>query len=212
MKSPDVLVVIPQKGRQQLTETLVGQIRQFEDAPILVVDDESPPGTADLEAFRSYSGVHAVKGKGLGVTSAWNIGLRQANWRPVLLLNNDVACRGPFLDGLVTAAGEKGMSGVASRIDKDAKALVLEGWCMCIGPLLAATQWFDESMKLYFSDTDYQLRAKIVPRVVSVPLTHIGHATCHDPEILDQADRKFVWMHDRNRFRRRWCANRLVPN
>ena len=210
MKSPDVLVVVPQKGRQAMTETLLRQIRVHEDAPILVVDDASDD--ADLDALREIPGVEVVVAGGDGVTAAWNIGLARAEGRAVLLLNNDVVCRGPFLTQLVEAAGPKGMSGAALRHDPDAQMKVLEGWCMCIGPQLAARLKFDESMRLYFSDTDYQLRAKVAPQLADVPLTHIGHATCHDETILPRPARRIIWRNDRDIFRRRWRANRAVPH
>ena len=113
------------------------------------------------------------------------------------------------------------MTGVATRVERALPARILaglslrtflEGWCFAV----SSAQWnavsgFDESLRVYWSDTDFQLRVGLSARggsrqpllgVENLPLRHLGHRTAHDRECV--SDRRGVWREDRERFVEKW--------
>lgn len=199
-----VSIIIPQRGHQhRLTEPLVSALRQHEpDAEILVIDD----GAGRLKSPSDIEGVRMLHNEGRGLTAAWNRGCRWASHRHLVLLNNDVICLGPFLSKLVPRS-ECGIAGSVMRGDEDLALFVLEGWCLAFTQETYHTLGgFDETMNLYFSDTDFQARAhKRGLPLTSVPLPmlrHLGHRTAHDKSILP--DRAKQWQSDRREFCRKW--------
>jgi GT2 family glycosyltransferase len=119
----------------------------------------------------------------------------------VILLNNDVVCHGPFVSRMVASASG-GISGARSRYEPDLAATVLEGWCLCFSRLLFdELGGFDDSMRLYFSDTDFQKRATTAGHplnVAAVSLGHIGHQTAHNHRL--SPDQPRLWREDRIAF------------
>ncbi len=196
--APKSAVVIPQKRHTELTQRLVEQVGQFEPrVGIFVVNDD--PGDNP-----SFDGVTVLANAGSGVTAAWNTGVAAADAggaAHVVLLNNDVICTGPFIPALIEA-GDDGIAGAADRFDPIIRRPVLEGWCLAF----SVACWrnlggFDESMTLYFSDTEFQARAVqagLQLRTVNVPLQHLGHRTAHDPALVP--NRRDQWTRDRDRF------------
>lgn len=197
-------VVIPQKTNSQMTLDLVRQIHQYEpDAEVVVIHDTQDDVMGELPNCR------VIRNRGVGVTAAWNLGIEAAANDHVILLNNDVVCSGAFV-GLVKPWGdlivgsrfrrERLIGAAADLLPGGAESEWLEGWCMSF----SATLWarlggFDESMILYFSDLDFQVRAARagVDRASfsRLPLQHIGRQTTRL-----SANSRVLWNMDRNTF------------
>lgn len=195
---PDVSIVIPQRGHEELTLALVESLRTHEPAAEIVVVNDAP------EPCECIGGVVAVASGGRGVTAAWNVGVATATGEFLVLLNNDVECRGPFLHRLP----REGIAGAALRVEELIGDEVLEGWCLAFSyRLWASLGGFDEAMRLYYSDADFQVRALdrgsflTAPR--KLPLRHLGHRTAHDRNIISPADRAAQWQADRAIFKRK---------
>jgi GT2 family glycosyltransferase len=154
-----------------------------------------------------------------GVTRAWNAGAAQVRTSFVVFLNNDVLTSGPWVDALLAPLrrGSRKLSGVAWRDERAlppefAAALPMTrfvtGWC-CAIPVAGFQEigGFDESFRLYFSDTDLQTRLMIafgrecltVVDEVRDALRHRGHASTRQ---LPQ--RRAIWTADRDRFIAKW--------
>lgn len=195
-------IVIPQRGKDELTEGLVKSIHRHErwrrDVEFVIVNDHPD---RDVEKCIEYVADRIVHTRGAGFTVAANAGIETAADGPVVLLNNDVWCDGPFLD-LLCGACPDGLCGPEIRHDPDLDDLVLQGWCLAFPKWLWSDLGkFDESMRLYFSDTDFQARARKARyrwATVEIPLRHIGHQTAHDPTLCP--DRRHQWEQDRRTF------------
>lgn len=195
-----VSIIIPQRGHQtRLTEPLVATIQKWEpEAEILVIEDGTPG--------QDIPGTRMLHNQGRGVTAAWNLGCQRASGDFLVLLNNDVICTGPFLKKLLARSGQ-GIAGTVMRPDPDVNIYLLEGWCLAFSrEVYQRLGGFDESMRLYFSDTDFQCRAhRSGLTLTSVPLAtirHLGHRTAHDRSIVP--NRKKIWHEDRKTFLRKW--------
>jgi len=212
-------IVIPQRGAAELTWQLCRAIRAHERRswPIVVVDD----GTPDLDAERLSGdegcGAALVRQEGRGVSAAWNAGARrvpQAEF--VIWLNNDVVCRGAFVEALIAPLelGAAAVSGAEWREERLLPEAVLSrwptrrflsGWCLATRRAVwEELGGFDEELTVYWSDTDFQLRAwrgheeRGTPALYAVPglpLRHLGHRTTGR-----QPDRRARWLQDRRAF------------
>lgn len=216
----DVTFVIPQHGCSELTIACVRSLRRHETArrPVIVIDDGSSQG--ERAALReSLPDVSLHEQPHRGVTAAWNAGLRRVQTAFVVLLNNDTVTQGPWVEALVRPlrTGRARMTGAAWRTERGvppetlirlSTATFLEGWCLAapVSVLLDAGG-FDESLQIYFSDTD--LQARIVHRYgadcratvdeVRRALRHRGHASTR---LLPE--RRKIWEADRARFTSKW--------
>lgn len=120
-------VVIPTlDARDLLADALESLARQTVPAPVVVVDNASRDGTAELVAER-FPDVRLVRApENLGFGRAVNLGAREADGEVVILLNNDVVCEpelverlcAPFADPAVgMAAGVLLQASTPDRID-----------------------------------------------------------------------------------------------
>jgi GT2 family glycosyltransferase len=201
---PKCSIVIPQKGNDKMTRDLVNSLRVWESgAQIVVIHDHhekiDPIPGATVELNRSY-----------GVTAAWNHGCELASGDWLIVMNNDVICSCSFVDLLISNAGS-GVSGVGGRKEQMIGAYSeelpggkdsewVQGWCFCFHrDLFDDLIGFDESMKYYFSDLDFQVRAKLkgmpITPVSCQDLWHIGHATAKK-----MPDKRALWVADREAF------------
>lgn len=219
---PDATIIIPQFDSAELTCACIESLRQVEPVawPIVVVDDGSSPASRREVAARRFAGTQVVRQSHTGVSAAWNRGAAVARTRFVVFLNNDVLVRGPSIDRLVEPLrrGTAILSGVRSRREAALPPEVLrrlptdrfvEGWCFATPlDLFRRLGGFDETMRVYWSDTDFQARLVAVSgesersiAVADVPLKHLGHRTAHRLR-----ERKRIWQDDRAAFIAKWSS------
>lgn len=196
-------IIVPQRGKDSLTEQLLlGMVRHepmMRDIAVIVVNDHPSDNVSDIVGTIADK---VVRTGGSGFTSAIIAGVEAARTERLLLINNDVICRGPFWGHL---GASDGICGAAWRHDPDIDMAVIEGWCLSFDRALwDSLGGYDESLRLYFSDTDFMWRAALSGfslDVADVPLEHLGHRTAHDKEICpDQAG---LWRADRDTFHRK---------
>ncbi|HSG70984.1 MAG TPA: glycosyltransferase [Planctomycetaceae bacterium] len=211
-----ISLIVPQHNQPLRTKTLLDQLRQCEPEPheVVLVDDGSL--LVDPFPWPSVSNQVRLRQPHSGVTAAWNHGARNASGDVLIFLNNDVGIEGPFLSPLRNELADPAVSlaGVNWRKERslplgllESRQLPLvEGWCFAVRRADFDTlQGFDESMRLYFSDTDFQWRIRerfperrfsVLPRL---PLVHEGHAT-----MRTLPERRPTWHRDRRRFVEKW--------
>lgn len=203
-------VVIPQKTNSQMTLDLVRQIHEYEpDAEIVVIHDTQDDLMGELPNCR------VIRNRGTGVTAAWNHGIEESANDHVILLNNDVVCSGAFVE-LVAPWGdlivgskfrrERLIGAAADLLPGGAESEWLEGWCLSFRKSLwGRLGGFDESMRLYFSDLDFQVRAARMGASRAgfsrLPLRHIGRQTTRL-----MSDSRVLWNLDRNVFIGKLCG------
>lgn len=210
--SLDVTIVIPQYNEVDLTIQAIESLRTHETGlwPILVVDNgSSSQSLRRLNALRAPR-VFIRSLPRAGLTAAWNFATQHTSTRLIVFLNNDILANGPWVDQLI-APIQRGHSPVAAvSIRRECQltpsAELPAGWCFGVDRRAFETVGgFDESLALYFSDTDFFLRVRqafperpwtLVP---DLPLTHLAHRTSHR-----LPNRSQTWLADRERFRARW--------
>lgn len=198
---PEATIVIPQRGKQELTEQLVADLAQHAPGvPVLIIDDgvDGP-----FEARGPIGHATIIPNKTPGLTRAWNLGVEATETDSVILMNNDVRCLGPFVQKLTEAVFDHGLAGAELRTDPDLRRDLLSGWCMAFDRLLFnLVDGFNPRMTLYYSDTFFQHLAiedgGVNPERVELPLRHLGHRTAHDTSILPNQRR--IWKQDRQAF------------
>jgi len=223
--SVPVSIIVPQHGRPELTEQAVRSFLTHHHCPVelIVVEDGGVPGQlAALPALQAGQTLRSLRlPVRQGVTAAWNAGARTAQGEILVFLNNDTLTWGAWLEDLTAglncqnvASRGVAMVGVEWRPAMEVSAAVrrrleisslLAGWCFA----LRRTTWnclggVDEHFRLYFSDTDLQLRCltqfpgalQVVP---GLKLRHAAHATTSG-----FARRRKEWREDSQIFRRRW--------
>jgi len=223
---PDATIIIPQCGHSELTIACVRSLRAVHAAcwPVLVVDDGSP--AAALTTLRlnmaTIANVTVLPPQRQGVTAAWNRAADLATTPFLVFLNNDTLSDGEWLDKLLQPLRERrGMvSGVRFRRETALPRSVLqrlptehflEGWCFAV----AVDDWsgvgtFDERLRLYFSDTDFQARIvkagdgdlTKLTEVPGLPVRHLGHQTARR-----MPERNVMWREDRQTFMTKWAGD-----
>jgi len=210
---PEFSIIIPQYGQSELTLTAVDSLlhTQTGSLEILVVDDGSP--FSDIACLQSQFRSHVSlirQSRRQGVTAAWNLGARLATGATLVFLNNDTVSTGPWLETLAAPLAKETilLTAPESRNERQLSGplrQVLKGWCMAIRKeTFARVGMFDERFRLYFSDTDLQLRlrglsAEALLRCPALPLQHQGR--CSTQHLLS---RRTEWRQDRDRFRQKW--------
>lgn len=213
----DAAVIIPQRNHEELTRACVCSLRTCEgdDVPVIVVDDGSDESIDEHVAEK----VRVVSQPRRGLTAAWNAGIDAVRTRFVVLLNNDVVIGEPFVERLLTPLdeGRASIVGVEWRTEPLVPACLtprlpgrrlVSGWCWAFGrSLWERLGGFDEALRLYFSDTDFQCRAaaqrrptgRVLTIIAAPSLRHWGHRTARDdPRRMEQ------WRADRERFLTKW--------
>lgn len=219
IRPDDVTVIIPQRGGADLTLPCLAGLFRHEPVvgEVLVVDDGSPDGSANNVERSAPGPVTVLHTDPQGVTAAWNLGLAATMTRWVVLLNNDVLIHGPWLERLLQPLGD-GTAVIAgtrwrtermlpqSLLHRSSATQLLEGWCLA----LTRETWqqlggFESSLRLYWSDTDFQWRAvqhfgdSALHAVDNLPLEHLGHRTTRQ-----SSERSALWRADRQRFIEIW--------
>lgn len=208
----DTTLIIPQYNSPELTIQAVQSLRQHDPTPwpVLVVDNGSSPGTLRALQAARLPAVEVIALARPGLTAAWNYAATRCRTPTILFLNNDTRTRGPWVPTLLAEhrISRAILTGVERRCEPHLNPPVelLAGWCLAVDRTAFETVGgFDESMELYFSDTDLQLRLaerfpdRVRTCVQPLPLVHIGHQTT-----AQLMERRSNWLRDRNRFRSRW--------
>lgn len=209
-----VSIVIPQYNRLELTSRAVTSLQRWHSAnvEVVIVDDASPDGGV-VESARSLLGnVTLVRAKRRsGVTAAWNLGAKAASGEILIFLNNDTVTLREWISALCAPLDDEGclLTGCGWRSERewpDGDRRFLPGWCLAIerASFFALGQ-FDERFRMYFSDTDLQVRVRQhslngLAAVNSLPLRHVGHASTSG-----LVTRREEWRRDRLLFRRKWA-------
>ena len=215
-------IIIPQHGFSSLTIACVRSIAAHETVrhDVIVVDDGSSRENV-TRIRKELPGVRCLSQPWRGVTAAWNAGIAAAESEYVVLLNNDVAASGRWLarvtkplragDALITGAAWRTERAIRPQQQSDWPVRhFLQGWCLA----MARETWgrvggFDESLKLYFSDTDFQLRVcasdqrgcDALQLVEGLPLWHAGHRTTSR-----LSSQRAQWRRDRDVFMAKWAG------
>ncbi len=208
-------IIIPQFNHPELTLRAIQSLRQCDSPhwPILVVDNGS--SAESLRRLHDLNDPHteilALPRQGL--TAAWNTAARRCRSTTLVFLNNDTLSTGPWVESLLEPLRlhRTWVSGVEERQEPHLTPPMemLSGWCFAVRrDTFLAVGGFDESLQLYFSDTDFQLRvrehfaAADIPFWTTVPglaISHLSHRTAHQ-----LPNRKSLWRADRDRFQARW--------
>ena len=221
VKKADVTIVIPQFGRAELTCACIESLRHHEPVlwPVLVVDDGSPAEDICAVSDQKLAGVRLVRQEHAGVTAAWNLAVSQIETAIAVFVNNDVLLDGPAIERLAVPLRENAAlvcgaawrrermlpPGVLQRLPTDR---FLQGWCFAVRiETVRRLGGFDRSMRLYWSDTDFQARAMLAasardePLVCcpNLPIRHFGHRTA-----ARVANRSATWRADRAAFIAKW--------
>jgi len=211
----DFSIIIPQHGECQQTFNAIQSLQktQVGDVEILVIDDGS-----DHTAWQQLRVQLQTKIGDLtllriprrqGVTAAWNHGARCARGRTLIFLNNDTISQGPWLQDLTAPLKSGDISLTAPCIrrkpERGIASELLEGWCLALRrETYLALGGFDERFRLYYSDTDLQLRllqqsALALRACPGLPLIHLRHRSTRK-----LPSRFAEWRRDRNRFLQKW--------
>jgi len=220
----DATIVIPQHGHAELTRQCVASLRAVDPKPwpVIVIDDGSPAG--EVDRLVDVAGpIQLIEQPRRGVSAAWNRGAADAETDWLIFLNNDTISHSAWVDRLLAPLreGSCAISGGRLREERGLPAAMgqresgsefLEGWVMALSTeRFAELGGFDEAMRIYWSDTDLQLRAveewtegntSPLRAVDDLPLTHLGHRTAHDPRALRHRRRQ--WLADRRVFIEKW--------
>lgn len=219
--SPEVTIIIPQFNAVELTVRCVESIRERETEcwPIIVVDDGSGDAAKNRLRAGNFSETIIIEQDHTGVSAAWNRGANAAETGFLVFLNNDVVLRGPFVERLIAPlkGDAASISGAALRRETALPARMLsrlptlhflEGWCFAVSrECFQRLGGFDETMRVYWSDTDFQARAvrnetrhgTTLTRVPGLALDHIGHRTARGLK-----NRREIWRTDRAAFIEKW--------
>jgi GT2 family glycosyltransferase len=218
----DATIVIPQHGQTELTVTCVRSLRHWEPRPwpVVVVDDGSPAD--DLSRLHAaLPEVTVIEQAHQGVTRAWNAAAERIDTPFAVFLNSDTLTVSPWVDALLAPLRNKSalLSGTAWRDERAAPPAMarklptlrfVTGWCCALAVAgLREVGGFDESLRLYFSDTDLQARlvSAYGPESLAVvddvreALRHTGHASTR---LLPE--RRTIWAEDRRRFIQKWSG------
>jgi len=223
---PSATIIIPQFRHPELTIPCISQIRDFDEVqwPIIVVDDGSPDCEADEVRQQNFPNTQIVSQPRRGISAAWNRGAIFANTPYFVFLNNDVLTHGTWVQQLLEPliAKTSSLTGVRVRREKlipseIRKTIIneeiLEGWCFAVSRTdFEMANGFDESLAVYFSDSDFQTRvllnkpeaSRVVQALPDLPLTHLEHQTAHDAQCLP--NRRSIWFCDRNKFVSKWSS------
>ena len=221
VSATDVTIVIPQYNHAELTCACIGSLRKHETKPwpIFVVDDGSTPESRQVVESMRFLATRIIEQNHQGISTAWNHGARKAGSRYLVFLNNDVLFHGPVIERLIQPLRDEAslISGVATRRESNLppsimKTIVtnsfLQGWCFAMSAeTFHSLGGFDETLSVYWSDTDFQMRLRckfgvkgnLIFCVADLPLRHLKHQTAHSLQ-----HHRDLWRKDRETFMAKW--------
>ncbi|WP_417849500.1 glycosyltransferase family 2 protein [Thalassoglobus sp.] len=227
--TPEISIIVPQFEKADLTIRCVESLLKHHPAPmqVIVVDDGSSKSALRLIQQRQFPNTEIVRNSvNRGITYSWNRGAELANGKFLIFLNNDVETNGDWCERL-TAPIRKSeclIAGPKLRVESrfphhlvstSPRKELLEGWCLALSKSnFYRLGQFDERYRLYFSDTDLQLRIlqsfdnrertsqqvqRGVQEVPDLPVEHLGHRTTRS-----QPARSGQWRRDRKTYLQQW--------
>ncbi len=111
-------------GRERLGRTLRSLERQSRPVDVVVVDNGSTDGTAELLAEEFPEVAVVALGRNLGFGPALNRAVAEHPADPLILLNNDVECEPRFVEALLDAAAEGVQSVAGVLVQERAPGLI----------------------------------------------------------------------------------------
>ena len=219
----EATIIIPQFNHSELTCACLRSLREHEPcaAEVIVVDDGSSADCREQVESLDLTDVRVIAQEHAGVSAAWNRGAAAASSSFLIFLNNDTVCLGPLVDPLLAPLkeGRAVLAGAAMRretalprlvLDKLPTEQFLQGWCVALSRAdFQQMGGFDESMAVYWSDTDFQARLlqdrqmteEAITAVPDLPISHSSHRTArHLPA------RRQIWRSDRETFIKKWTS------
>lgn len=218
----EIGVVIAQYGQSALTEKCVAGLVEHHEGqfPIVVIDDGSR-NRSEIRWLQDCSVATLIAlPRNRGVTHAWNTGARHLIQtyavQRLVYLNNDVTTHGVWLPLICESlSGSAFILGHGWREERwmpdELVPLVpdrrlLQGYCLAVASeTFVELGGFDPRLRLYFSDTDLQLRALLkygdtaLQAIPQLPIKHVGHQT-----VANLSNRYGQWEADRQRFIAKW--------
>ncbi len=165
--SASATIIIPQFNEPHLTIQAIQSLRRWDPHPwpIVVVDNGS--------SFESLRILHRLDDPSTeilslprqGLTAAWNFAAKKCHTSNLVFLNNDTLSTGTWVATLLKPlhSGQVGITGAELRLERhlNPHLELLAGWCFAVPRnTFLSVGGFDETLKLYFSDTDFQLRVR----------------------------------------------------
>ncbi|QDT35469.1 glycosyltransferase family 2 protein [Thalassoglobus polymorphus] len=229
--TPEISIIVPQFEKADLTIRCIESLLKHHSSPmqIILVDDGSSKAALRSIQQRQFSNTEVVRNsENRGITYSWNRGAELAQGVFLIFLNNDVETHGDWCERLIAPIrkSECLISGPKSRVESrfpqhldstSPKRKLLEGWCLALAKsYFDRLGQFDERYRLYFSDTDLQLRIlqsfesrerssqqvlRGVQEVPGLPVEHLGHRTTRS-----QPSRSRQWRRDRKTYLQQWFS------
>jgi|GEM_PF-1754361 len=224
----DTSIIVSQHGGSQMAISCLRSIRKYEKTswPMIVVDDGSAVEDRQRLLEANIENTISIFQKHLYLTAAWNRAAKLCETPYIVFLNNDVTVSDKFVDRLIEPLrrAKAEMTGVRFREEKAYPRILfeslpirqfLEGWCFSLKKeTFDALGGFDTGMKLYFSDTDLQLRIVETTRhkislmeVPNLSLKHHGHRTAHR-----LSNHREIWQQDRQVFVEKWSHDKTTSS
>ena len=135
-------VIIPTHNRvnqlEKCIEFLDKQTMQIENFEIIIVDDGSSDGTAELGKSLQESGDFHIKylfQKNKGPATARNLGICQARGEIILFLDDDCRAKEKWLEELVKGYEDPQVGGTGGRIISPLRGTLADRYCSHVGLL-----------------------------------------------------------------------------
>lgn len=219
----EATIIVPQFNQPELTCDCLKSLKRHETCrcDVIVVDDGSSADCRRRVESLNLADTRVIVQRHRGVSFAWNRGAAAASARFLVFLNNDTLFSGPVIDRLLEPLRSCGalLSGPAMRretalpqsvLEKLPTIHFLEGWCFAVSRAdFRRLGGFDESMSVYWSDTDFQARLvagcrnieEEIACVSGLPIRHLSHRTARQLPA-----RRCIWRKDREAFLRKWSG------
>ena len=225
-------VVISSYGRWDLTHCRLAELWAHapEDTEIIVIDDAHPSHDTERgvswwqTANMRHEIVFSRNEKNLGFGGSMNLGASLAHGEHIILLSNDVVCRGDFVTEIVKRLRANPKSLVGGQLidwpagwneiplNGDGKKVVipyLGGWLIgCTKSAWDELGGFDPLYGRFdFEDMDFSLNAlekgyELIPLHLPQMLTHLSGATISTLQL----DRQAMTIANRQKFIEKWSA------
>ena len=196
--NPKISVVIPILNKWpdtvEFTKKTIETVRAYKNAEIILINNyKEDENTYDCDKY-------IVNNDNVGVSKAWNQGLRVATGEYIMILNSDIELPNNWAEEMIKHDGIifPHVNNIQPKIDQFAFPWV-HGCCfMAKREVFEKIGEFDERFFAYYEDADYWKRAVIAgmqPSRANILVKHAINATSGKltnlSEILQESERKF---------------------